>query len=140
MITSTVVVHDRGNTINQLLDRKIVRALNAAAVAAANVANEKSGNVGDWAVVPAHGTFNGYESGIRADSPLWHVFDKGSLGKRTARLKQNRRKAEWRVVRRGANPYVAHRRDIQGKGVDARHISNPARTAGRKALKAALTT
>ncbi len=134
MITSRVVVHDQAGKIDEHLDRKIVRALNAAASTAAQVANEKSGNVSDWTPVRAHGTENGFASGISSDSPLYRVFDKGSLGQRTARLKDSRRKPDWEVVQRGANPYTAHRRSTSSGGVRPRNIINPARTAGRKAL------
>ncbi len=137
MIRSRVVIHDRLGEVDEILDRKIVRALNAAATDASAVANEKSGNVGKWAPIRAHGTENGFASGIRADTPLWRVYDKGSLGKRTARLKDSRRKPEW-PVSRGSNPYVAHRRSTTTGGVAARNIINPARTAGRKTLFAAV--
>lgn len=138
MITSTVQVHDSFGEINVAIDRKTVRGLNDAARAAADVAEQKSGNIAEWNVIPAHGTANGFASGIKASNPLPNVFDKGSLGKRTARLKDPRRKEDWRVVRKGSNPYTAHRRDVAGKGVAARNIRNPARTAGRKILNASV--
>lgn len=137
MISSTITVFENLDGVNDAVDALTKRALDAAARAGAQAAEEKTGNVGDWRVLPARGTYNGFASGIKADTPLWRVFDKGSLGKRTARLKDSRRKPEWQV-NRGTNPYVAHRRSSDG-GVAARNISNPARTAGRKALKAALT-
>lgn len=137
MISSTINVHENIGAIDAAIDRITKRALNAAAHAAAAAANQKTGNVADWTTVPARGTSNGFASGIKADTPIWRVYDKGSLGKRTAKLKKDRRKPEWQV-NRGANPYTAHRRSTTTGGVAARNISNPARTAGRKALKAAL--
>ena len=112
--------------------------------AAAAVANEKAHTeagkeISTFQTIPAHGTANGFASGIKGRNPLWRIYDKGTLGKRTAALKgRNRRKDTW-TVKRGGSEYEARRRsDTSGKGISARNISNAARTAGRKALTAAL--
>jgi hypothetical protein len=138
MITSSINVHENFGAVDAAVDEITKRALNAAAAAGSAAAEQQAGNVADWKAIPAHGTATGFASGIKADTPLWRVYDKGSLGKRTARLKQDRRKPEWQV-NRGTNPYTARRRSTSTGGVAGRNISNPARTAGRKALKAALT-
>lgn len=136
MITSTVKVHDGFGEINAAMDAKIVAGLNAAAHTAAQIAEEKAGNVSKFDVITAHGTANGFASGIRASSRLVNVFNKGSLGKRVAALKPPARRKDFWTVKRGENPYTAHRLDTTGKGVAARDIFNPARTAGRKILNA----
>lgn len=144
MITSTVKVLDDFGRIDEMIDRKTVAALNDAAHAAAGVAEEKahteSGKeISTFDVIPAHGTGNGFASGIKGRNPLWRIYDKGTLGKRTAALKgRNRRKDTWTVKRAGSEYEARRRSDTSGKGISARNISNAARTAGRKALTAAL--
>lgn len=135
MITSRVsAIDDFGRVIDEV-ERRSTRALNDAARAAAQTFEERAAGIpgSEITVIPAHGTHNGFAAGIRARGPLWRIFDKGSLGKRTARLKRNRRKDSW-TVKRGDGEHTADRRDVDGKGIAARNISNPARTAGRKAL------
>jgi hypothetical protein len=141
VITSTVKTHDQLGRIDELLDRKTTSALNTAARAAAAVADERAHTeagkqISTFQVIPAHGTANGFASGIKGRNPLWRVYDKGTLGKRRAQLKgRNRRKTSWTVKRNGSE-YEAHRNPdaLNGKGISARNISNAARTAGRKAL------
>lgn len=137
MITSTIRTFDYLPRLTLELERRTVRALNAAAAAGAAVANERATGITSFSVIPAERGPEGFVSAIRARNPIWRVFDKGSLGKRTARLKRDRRKDSWQVTRRGTT-YTAHRGDIDGKGIAPRSISNPARTAGRAALLAAI--
>lgn len=135
MITSSVTIHDGFGELGEMIDRASVAALNEAAAAGRAVAEQHSAGTGtDWAVVPAHGSFNGFVSGLRANNPIWRVFNKGSLGKRTAALKEPGRRKDYWTVSRGSNPYTAVRHDVSGKGVSAKNISNPARTVGRRIL------
>lgn len=136
MITSRVSAIDGFGKLIADVERRATRGLNDAAhVAAATFAERASGIPGsDPVVIPAQGIHDGFRSGIRARGPLWRVFDKGSLGKRTSQLKRpGQRKQTW-TVRRGGTEYQAHRHDTDGKGIRARDISNPARAAGRRIL------
>lgn len=140
MITSRVSLHDEGFArLDAEIDRRTIDALNAAAADGARVANEraktKNGKqVGMFHVVPAYGSYDGFAAGIKSHNPLWRIFDKGTLGKRRAATKRPR-KTSWEVARaEDSQPYEAHRGDIDGKGIDPSHISNAARTAGRKTL------
>ena len=143
MITSTVQAHDQFGRVDAILDQELVRSLNIAARAAAAVAEERARTangkqISTFQTIAAHGTANGYASGVKGRNPLWRVYDKGTLGKRSAGLKgRNRRKGTWTVNRRGSE-YQAHRRDTAGKGIAGLNISNAARTAGRKTLIAAI--
>jgi hypothetical protein len=133
MITSTIRTFDHFPQLTAEIEARTVRALDHAASAGAAVANAAGERISTFIVVPAHPTGQGFASGIRARNPLWRIFDKGSLGKRHARLKKDRRMDEW-MVNRGGSPYTASRGDTTGKGVEPRNISTPARTAGRRAL------
>lgn len=138
MITARVNVFADFPAITAELEARTVRACDEAAVAGRSVAEAQAEGISDVLIVATHPTADGFRSGIKFTKHQWLVFDKGSLGKRTARLKRpNSRKESWRV-RRGTNPYTAHRRDVTGKGIAARNISNPARAAGRKALIAGI--
>jgi hypothetical protein len=139
MITSTVKTFERFPELTAAIEALTLRALDAAAHAGQAVADDRASGITTFSIVPAQRSLEGFSAGIRAHNSIWRVFDKGSLGKRTARLKRpGLRKTDWNVERRGS-VYTAHRGDVSGKGVDARTISNPARTAGRHALLAALT-
>jgi hypothetical protein len=136
MIKSTIRTYDTIPHLTARLREQTVAALDAAAEAGKEVADERGQGIHDatFTIVPAHDFGERIIAGVLAKSPLYRIFDKGSLGKRTAALKRpNLRKEKWPVNRRGA-AYEAHRGDITGKGVSARQITNPARTAGRRAL------
>lgn len=141
MITSSVKVLDQGvGALQSEIDRRTVTALNAAAREGARVANERAKTtngkqIGVFQVIPASGSWDGFSSGIKSYNPLWRIYDKGTLGKRTAALKKPRRKTSWQVTRaKDSAPYEAHRGDVDGKGIGPSHISNRARTAGRRTL------
>lgn len=142
MITSTIKTFERFPELTAEVEALTLRALEEAAKDGQAVADERADGVTTFNVIPAHRTATGFASGLRARNSIWRVFDKGSLGKRGARLKRpNLRAAAW-TVRPGesnrSGPYTAHRGDVEGKGIAARQISNPARTAGRHALIEAL--
>lgn len=137
MITSRVQAIPRFGELEELIQARTQAALNAAAAAGVEVANARAQGITEFHVLPAGRAPEGYRSGIKAANPIWHVFDKGSLGKRVAKLKRDRRKDSWPVTRKRTT-YTAHRRSTDTGGVDARNIANPARTAGRHALLAAL--
>jgi hypothetical protein len=145
MITSSVNSYDFFDRFTEQIERRTLHALNEAARQGAIVADRQSVGLHSltWRVILGHGTEDGWASAIKAKHPLWHIYDFGSLGKRGRTLKGNdRRKDSWTVRKRGINPYVAHRHPETltdpDKGIKGRTISNPARTAGRKALIAAL--
>lgn len=135
MIKSTVKVFQDFPRITALIEARTIEACDAAAEAGVAVARERAAGVSDVEIVPTRPTVNGYASGIKFEKFIWRFFDKGTLGKHVGKLKRNRRET-WTVNR--DNPYVAHRGDIQGKGIAPRRISSPARTAGRRALIARL--
>lgn len=141
--TSRVDVFDHFARIDEFVERRSKQALDAAARRAATVFEQQSGSH-DFGVeiVPAHGDFNGFSSGIRVRNKLYHVFDHGSLGSRRGRrLKDPRRKETWEVRQRRRR-YTAHRHPEAltqaDKGVAPLNLTNPARTAGRKTLLAEL--
>jgi hypothetical protein len=140
MITSTVKTFDMFPELTVRIEELELHALNEAAKTAAAVASERATGITEFHPIPAGRTAEGYASGIRAKNPIWRVFDKGSLAKRTVPLKRDRRKAEWpvRPGKADRSGYEAHRRTPISGGVDPKDISNPARRAGRKALIAAL--
>lgn len=134
MITSTIRTFDHFPQLTAEIEARTIRALDEAATAGAAVANAASERIRTtFSVIPAQASVDGFASGIKARNPIWRVFDKGSLGKRHARLKQDRRKDVWPVDRRGSE-YTAHRGDTTGKGIEPYNISTPARAAGRRAL------
>lgn len=135
MIRSHIDLTDRMGEITIELERRTVVALNEAAIEAARVADAAANTpkpIAHFAAVPAVNVGDGYASAVRT-TPLTRIFDHGSLGKRNARLKEDRREPEWEV-KRGSNPYTAHRGDIEGKGIAPRNILNAARRAGRRIL------
>lgn len=139
-----VVVNQAGTdgfaVVERRMEQKARQAVDAAAHAAAKVAEQQASGISEFRVLPARGTHEGFVSGVKALNPLVRIFDKGSLGKRRGRLKRDRRKDSWKVTRKGTT-YTAHRKPeaLTGStGVQARNIFGPARAAGRKALKAAL--
>lgn len=138
MSKATVRIVDNTDTLFHAMRARTMAALAEAAEAGRAVFDEKATGITEATIVPPRANATGYSAGIRARNGIWRVFDKGSLGKRTARLKRpNQRKETWDVVRRGTK-YTAHRREVAGKGIAPRNIANPARLAGKKALRAAL--
>lgn len=134
MIKSTIHTFDTLPHLTEKMLEKTRVALDHAAEAGKEVAEQRAEGISTFTAIPAHPVAEGLAAGIRGSNPLFRIFDKGSLGKRTARLKRpNLRKESWKVGRKGS-AYEAHRRDVEGKGISARQITNPARTAGRKAL------
>jgi hypothetical protein len=135
--TSRVNVFNFFPELTAEIERRTIRALEAAAEAGRAVANVEQGNLRrQFEVVQVRPTGAGFAAGIKG-SPLVRIFDKGSLGKHVGALKSTR-KPSWQV-NRGSNPYLAERHDdLSGKGVTARRIINPARLAGRKALVAGI--
>jgi len=144
VIRTSIDVRDSLGTVSDLMRRKSLQALADAAqqgkLAAETKARTTGGRqVSTFATVHAHADGADLVSGIRRRNPLLNIFDKGSLGKRTARLKHpGRRKSDWPVTRRGANPYTAHRGDTTGEGIAPLNVLTTARAAGRRALLAAL--
>lgn len=137
MIRSRVIVSPGGGPFDRAderLEALARRKVEAAARAAAQVANAGLGDVDEYVPTRSRGTFEGFAAGIRSRRFLGVIFDKGTLGKRTKALKRNRRKDTWTVKRRGAE-YTAHRRDIEGKGIAPRNVLGRARSLGRKAMK-----
>lgn len=134
MIKSTIRTFD---TLPHLTDRMLEKtrdAVDAAAEAGQEVAEEQARGISTFDVIPAHDVVEGIAAGIHANNPLFRIFDKGSLGKRTARLKRpESRKEQWKVERR-SSVYEAHRGNVEGKGITARQITAPARLAGRRKL------
>jgi len=143
-VTSRVDIRDHFDKVTELVERKTIKALNAAAQAGLPVAQKQSGSKDfEPQVIPAQGDWNGFSSGIRFRDRLINVYDHGSLGARGGRrLKQSgRRKASWPVVQKHRK-YTAHRHPEAlveaDKGIKPRNITTPARTAGRRALLDAL--
>jgi hypothetical protein len=96
MTTARINVLDRFDEMTLELERRTVVALDAAAAEAAAVAEKQANEpkpIAHFSVVPAHNIGTGYASGVKA-GPLTHIFDKGSLGKRTAKLKRGSRQAD----------------------------------------------
>jgi hypothetical protein len=144
MIKSTVDLRDNFGNVTQLMRRKSLQALEEAAEEGQRTAERQAVTAAGrrvstfFTIHPHADGRDGFVSGIKHKNPLANIFDKGSLGKRTARLKNpGRRKTDW-PVKRGANPYVAHRGDTTGEGVAPLSIYTKARAAGRRALLAAL--
>lgn len=138
MIRSKVIANpDRINRVDEELQRRARRAVGEAARTAAVVASARSR---DWPFRSkgARGTHRGYEAGV-VGNPLTHIFNKGSLGRRSAALKRDRRKDSWAVKRGSGYTADRHPEALTGDhGVAARDIFRPAILAGRRALKAAL--
>lgn len=144
MIRSTIDVRDNFGHVSELMRRKSLQALQEAAAAGQRTAERQAvtgagHRVSTFFTIHPHADGQGgFVAGIKHKNPLANIFDKGSLGKRTARLKNpGRRKSQW-PVKRGANPYVARRGDTTGEGVAPLSIYTTARAAGRRALLAAL--
>lgn len=135
MIKSRVDVTDRFAQVTLEIERRTIRALNAAAVEAAKVADRQANTpkpIARFVVIPARNIGDGFRSAVKA-GPLARIFDHGSLGKRDAKLKQQRPKPSWQV-NRGTNPYLARRGDTSDEGIEPRKILTPARKAGRAVL------
>jgi hypothetical protein len=142
MIRSRLVVRDSFGRLNELLEQKAIAGLNAAAQTASRVAQEDASIDLELETIPAHPSEAAYSAGItsrkrsRSDgSKLATYFDKGTLGKRRAKLgARSKRKDSWKVNRGGAG-YVAHRHELDPeKGIAAENFFAKARTAGRRAL------
>lgn len=140
MIKATVNVKADFGRVNDEIRRRSLQGLADAAREGERVAQVQAGNVTTFFTLHPTGTADGFHSGIKAKNRLVNVFDKGSLGKRTAPLKfPGRRKTTWPVQRKRANPYTAQRGDTTNEGVAPRNILTTARAAGRRALRSALT-
>jgi hypothetical protein len=138
MLTSRVDITDRFADVTRAVELRAKEALDAAAAEAARVASEKANEpkpIARFVAIRAQPTGTGFASGVHA-GPLTRIFDKGSLAEHTGPLKRQR-KPSWEV-RRGTNPYVAHRQAITG-GIAARNILKTARKAGRAVLLERLT-
>jgi hypothetical protein len=134
-VKSTIRTFDYFPALTAEIEARTRAALVAAAEAGMEVANEKAADISTkihFRVLPVHETTEGLSAGIKSSTPLFRIFDKGSLGKHRGHLKRGR-KSSWDVKRRGSS-YTAHRGDVEGKGIEPRDITNPARAAGRKAL------
>jgi hypothetical protein len=136
-VKSTIRTFDHFPILTAEIEQRTRVALAAAAEVGMEVANEKAvtangRRISSFRIVPVHESVEGYASGIRANNPLYRIFNKGSLGKHRGKLKRSG-KDSWDVNRRGS-VYTAHRGDVADKGISARDITNPARAAGRKAL------
>jgi hypothetical protein len=127
------------------VEERITQGLDDGAAKAAEVAQENASIDLQIRVIPpgaaADARGAGIASGIRADkttrnskktTPIARFFDQGTLGKRRGPLKQSR-KDSW-TVDRGGSTYTAHRRDIDGKGVEPEGFFRKAQTAGRQKL------
>lgn len=140
MINANLHVEDFFPELNAWVEEKLKRSLNEGAAAMKTTAEAQAhglGDVGEFELVPAARTYGGFRAGVNARNKKFHIFDKGSLGKRTAKLKRDRRKPSWDVNRGGG--YTATRSgDLEGKGVTPRNISSRARAAGRAAMFAAI--
>lgn len=136
---SRVNLRDRFHEIDAEVERRTIRALNKAAEAGLEKAQQQS-QPHDFEpqIIRARGDWNGWSSGVRFRNRLVNIFNLGSLGARKGRrLQVDRRKPSWPVTRRRRR-YVARRHpevlsDVS-KGVDPLNVTTPARTAGRKAL------
>lgn len=135
-LRTTIKVTDHFNVIDDLLERRVIDAVNHAAAEGAREAERVANTptpIAHFTVLPARNIGTGFAAGVKA-GPLARIFDKGSLGKHEGRLKRGR-KPSWQV-NRGANPFTAQRHeDLEGKGVAPRHIFAQARTAARAALR-----
>lgn len=139
MIKATVNIENHFDKVTEEIRRRSLQGLADAAREGERVAQRQAGTVTTFFTVHPTGDADGFHSGIKAKNRLINIFDKGSLGKRTAPLKHpGRRKSEWPVSRKGANPYVARRGDTTNEGIEPRNILTLARAAGRRALLAAL--
>lgn len=134
MITAIVKAFNEVPAITEAVVARTRVGLDEAAKVGAEVATAKAAGISEVEIVPTQETADGMRSGIRFTDFRWRFFDKGTLGKHRGKLKRARRDS-W-TVRRGTNPYVAQRRDVSGKGIEPREISNPARAAGRRVLLA----
>lgn len=138
MLTATVNITDRFPEITRAIEERAKLALDAAALEAARVADEKANHpkpIAHFTPLPAAPLGTGFVSGVKA-GPLTHIFDHGSLGSHLGTLKRAR-KPSWQV-NRGANPYTAQRRSTAG-GIAPRNILTAARKAGRAVLASRLT-
>jgi hypothetical protein len=141
MINAHVTFEDHFDRLDEQIERRVLEALDEGAAVMAAVATEKAGNVSSFNPMPARRTLSGWASAVSATNKKFRIFDKGSLGKRHVHLKgADRRKDSWPVRPGQANrtSYEAHREHLDTGGVEARNISNPAKLAGLKALRAAL--
>lgn len=143
ILRATVDVRDNFQAVTDAIRRKSAQAVEDAAQAGHIAAQERAQTddgktITTFFVVHPTGTIDGFVTGIKAKNRLLNIFEKGSLGKRTAALKNPGRRKDFWNVNRGTNPYVAHRGDTTGEGIAPRHILTYARAAGRRALLAAL--
>jgi hypothetical protein len=85
-------------------------------------------------------TVEGYSGGIRSratssvkgsTTPIATFFDKGTLGNRRGRLKRGRKGAWTQRNPDSSETHVAHRGDVEGKGIPAERFFTKAKAAGR---------
>lgn len=134
VLRTTLRVTDHFAEITRELERRVVAAVDHAAVEGARAAEAAANTpkpIARFRVIPARNVGTGYAAGVKA-GPLVRIFEKGSLGKHQGKLKRAG-KPSWEV-NRGANPFVAHRGDVEGEGIAPRRIL----AAGRRAARAAL--
>jgi hypothetical protein len=140
VIRSSINTFAEGFTeLTEKLEARIVEGLDAASLDAAAVAQSGASIDLEIAAVKAHGTEDGYASGIRAmkkgkrGTAIAGFFDAGTLGKRRKKPKRPGR-SSW-TVKRGGGSYTAHRGDITDKGIPPERFFAKARTAGRAKLR-----
>lgn len=147
-IRSGVKVFQRFPEITKRVEEACKEGLDAAALEAAAVAQASASIDLELEVQRAEGTVDGYSAGIKsrrtssrgrrggtADqnaTPIAWMFDRGTLGKRRKKLKRPR-KESWPVTRKGST-FVAHRQDVDGKGIEPEGFFGKGRAAGRRKL------
>lgn len=147
-IRSGVKVFQRFPEITQRVETACKEGLDAAAAEAAVVAQASASIDLELEVQRAEGTVDGYSAGIKSNrtssqgrhgygadlnaTPIAWMFDRGTLGKRRRKLKRPR-KEQWAVTR-GGKTHVAHRGDVEGKGIEPEGFFGKGRAAGRKKL------
>lgn len=141
MINAHVSFEDHFDLLDEIIERRVLEALDAGAEAMVETANARAEGISTFSVLAARRTLSGWASAVSAKNKKFRIFDKGSLGQRHVALKgHDRRKESW-PVRPGLTNragYEAHRQHTDTGGVAARDITNPAKRAGLKALRAAL--
>jgi hypothetical protein len=144
VIRSQVKLFEQFGKVTEQVERLAVEGLNAAAREAAQVAQTHASFDLELEVIPAHDDVDGYSAGIKSRKQgrssavlIAGFFDKGTLGKRTAKLgARSRRKESWEV-KRDTGGYTAKRHEITAEmGVEAQHFFGKARAAGRRAMLA----
>jgi hypothetical protein len=142
---ATVKVFNTFPQITARIERAAQEGVQAAAEEAAIIAQLESKHKLELSVVDAHPDVGaeGYSAGIisrrRSDNPgqstpLAHIFNDGTLGKRR-RPPKRPGKSSWRVkASERASAHTAERRSHEG-GIEGEHFFEKARKAGRAKLK-----